>query len=240
MRECHSVQEISLLDLLPAIEEETTENPQFSVIWMHGLGADGSAFVPAAISKMGLDDAPGIRFVCPHAPFIPITCNGGRLMRSWYDVFSLDNTSRRVDEAGILNSRQAICSLIARENQRGIPSHRIFLGGFSQGAAVAYTTALTYPEKLAGLVALSSYIPIPRLLAKEATDTNRSIPIFIGHGAEDGVVSIDLGLAARNFLNQHRYRIEWHEYSTTHSVCLEEIKNIGTWLRAAMAESPLE
>lgn len=221
-------------NLLPAIEVETTAHPQFSVIWLHGLGADGSDF-EAIVPDLKLDDAHGIRFIFPHAPFIPVTCNGGFVMRAWYDITSLDSSSRSVDEAGILSSRQAIRQLIARENQRGIASHKIFLAGFSQGGAVAYTTALTHPEKLAGVIALSTYIPAPRLLREEAALANREIPVFAAHGTEDGVVALELGLAARDLLLQHGYAIEWHEYPMPHSVCFEEIELIGKWLQANMA-----
>lgn len=221
--------------LLPAIEVATSEDPQFAVIWLHGLGADGSDFEPV-VPELGLADQPGIRFIFPHAPSIPVTCNGGYVMPAWYDIISLDSNSRRVDEAGIVISRQAIRRLIERENQRGIPSSRIFLAGFSQGGAVAYTTAVTHPEKLAGLIALSTYIPTPRLLTDEAAALNKEIPIFAGHGMEDDVVSPQLGLAARDFLRQHGYRVEWHEYPMPHSVCLEEVKAIGQWLQARIAE----
>lgn len=221
--------------LLPAIEVATSEDPQFAVIWLHGLGADGSDFEPV-VPELGLADQPGIRFIFPHAPSIPVTCNGGYVMPAWYDIIALDSNSRRVDGAGIVISRQAIRRLIERENQRGIPSQRIFLAGFSQGGAVAYTTAVTHPEKLAGLIALSTYIPTPRLLTDEATALNKKIPIFAGHGMEDDVVSPQLGLAARDFLRQHGYQVEWHEYPMSHSVCLEEVKAIGQWLQARIAE----
>ncbi|MDO9244151.1 MAG: carboxylesterase, partial [Rhodocyclaceae bacterium] len=147
----------------PPIEIETSANPEFAVIWMHGLGADGSDFVPV-VPELGLGDTPAVRFVFPHAPEIPVTCNGGYVMRAWYDIMSLEQGSRQVDEAGIVQSRQMIRTLIARENQRGIPSRRIFLAGFSQGGAIAYTAALTHPETLAGVIALSTYLPSQRLL----------------------------------------------------------------------------
>ena len=152
-------------------------------------------------------------------------------MRAWYDIISLEPASRRIDEAGIVHSRAAIRSLIERENQRGIPCSRIFLAGFSQGGAVAYTTALTYPEQLAGIIALSTYIPSTTLITREMAEVNRALPIFAAHGTGDGVVSPELGLQARGFLAHHGYRVEWHEYPMAHSVCLEEIKDIGNWLR---------
>jgi len=226
-------------DLLPAIEVETAENPRFSIIWMHGLGADGSDFVPV-VPELGLDAGVGVRFVFPHAPFIPVTCNGGYEMRAWYDIISLEKTSRRVDAAGLGRSRQAVRSLIERENRRGIPARRIFVAGFSQGGAVAYITGLTHRERLAGVIGLSTYIPDPVWLAGEASAACREVPIFAAHGLADDVVDPDLGLAARDFLQRNGYRVDWHEYPMPHSVCLEEIHALGHWLRAAMAACPDE
>jgi phospholipase/carboxylesterase len=222
--------------LLPAIELETAENPRFSVIWLHGLGADGSDFEPV-VPELGLDDCPGVRFIFPHAPHMPVTCNGGYVMRAWYDIVAMGSASRNVDEAGIIDSRQAIRRLIARENQRGIPCSRIFLAGFSQGGAVAYTTVLTHPEPLAGLIALSTYIPAPQLLEDEATAANKAVPIFAAHGSEDDVVSPELGIRARDFLARLGHRIEWHDYAMPHSVCLEEVNEIGRWHRERMGAS---
>lgn len=221
-------------DLLPAIEVETGAAPRFSVIWLHGLGADGSDFEPV-VPELGLDGGPAVRFVFPHAPEMAVTCNGGYVMPAWYDIVSLDSTSRVVDEAGIVASRQAIRNLLARENRRGVPSARIFLAGFSQGGAIAYTTALTHAEPLAGVIALSTYIPSPQLLAAEATAANRALPVFAAHGSEDDVVAPELGIRARDFLTGHGYRVEWHDYAMPHTVCQEEITEIGRWLRERMA-----
>lgn len=223
-------------ELLPAIEVETAEMPRFSVFWLHGLGADGSDF-EAVVPELGLDVSPGIRFIFPHAPQMPVSCNGGYVMPAWYDIISLDSNYRSVDEAGIIHSRQAIRRLIARENQRGVPCSRIFLAGFSQGGAIAYSTALTHPEPLAGVIALSTYIPAQKLLEDEATDANKAVPVFAAHGSEDDVVSPELGIRARDFLSHHGYRVEWHEYPIPHSVCIEEIKEIGHWLGDRMAAS---
>jgi len=215
------------------LEVETSADPKFAVIWLHGLGADGSDFVPV-VPELGLPDAPGVRFIFPHAPYIPVTCNGGYVMRAWYDIISLDSNARRIDEAGILASREIIRGLIELEKSRGIPVGRIFLAGFSQGGAVAYTTALTHPEKLAGVIALSTYIPSPALLTDESADANRSTPIFAAHGTHDDVVSPSLGLAARALLGERGYALEWHEYPIPHSVCLEEVQAIGRWLTRHM------
>lgn len=223
-------------ELLPAIELETAAMPRFSVIWLHGLGADGSDFEPV-VPELGLARDPGVRFVFPHAPQMPVTCNGGYVMPAWYDIVSLDSSSRTVDAAGIIASRQAIRRLIERENQRGVPCSRVFLAGFSQGGAVAYTTALTHPETLAGVIALSTYIPNPQLLEDEATVANEAVPIFAAHGSEDDVVSPELGIRARDFLMRHGHQVEWHEYPMPHSVCLEEIHEIGRWLGGRMAAS---
>ena len=219
--------------ILPAIEIETAAMPRYSVIWLHGLGADGSDFEPV-VPALGLDGCPGVRFVFPHAPQIPVTCNGGYVMPAWYDIVSLDADSRVVDAAGILVSRQAIRRLIERENQRGVPCARIFVAGFSQGGAVTYATALTNAESLAGVIALSTYIPTPALLEAEATAANRAAPIFAAHGSEDDVVSPGLGIRARDFLIRHGYGVEWHEYPMPHSICLEEVQYIGRWLRGRM------
>lgn len=221
-------------EMLPAIEIETAANPRYAVIWLHGLGADGSDFVPV-VPELGLPESPGVRFVFPHAPHIPVTCNGGYVMRAWYDIISLESTSRRIDEAGIVHSRAAIRQLIARENRRGVPCENIFLAGFSQGGAVAYTTALTHPERLAGVIALSTYLPSAALVAREASAANRAIPIFAAHGTVDDVVSPSLGRQARDYLAQHGYRVEWREYPMPHAVCLEEIQAIGEWLGGRLA-----
>ena len=221
---------------LPPLEVETAANPEFSVIWLHGLGADGSDFVPI-VPELGLATSPAVRFIFPHAPYMPVTCNGGYVMRAWYDIISLDSASRRIDEAGIIASREAVRRLIEHEKSRGIPVDCIFLAGFSQGGAVAYTTALTYPEKLAGVIALSTYIPSPALLTEGAAGVNRAIPIFAAHGTADDVVSPTLGLAARNLLKERGYAIEWHEYPMPHSVCLEEVWAIGRWLGEQMSKA---
>ncbi|MBS1144306.1 MAG: carboxylesterase [Proteobacteria bacterium] len=219
---------------MPPLEVETGANPQFAVIWLHGLGADGSDFVPI-VPELGLAETPAVRFIFPHAPYMAVTCNAGYVMRAWYDIISLDSTSRRIDEAGILASRESVRALIEREKGRGIPAARIFVAGFSQGGAVAYTTALTHPEKLAGVIALSTYIPSPDLLDEASAGPNRQIPILAAHGLDDDVVSPVLGMTARELLEDRGYAIEWHEYAMAHSVCLEEVWAIGNWLNARMA-----
>ena len=211
------------MTILDTIELQTHESCDWSVIWMHGLGADGSDFVPV-LPELGLDPSIRIRFVFPNAPAIPVTCNGGYVMPAWYDIISLDKNNREVDVDGIVKSRQQIRDLIGREEELGIPSDRIFVAGFSQGGAVAYTTGLTHPKPLAGVIALSTYLPVTQLVDEEATEANRRVPIFAAHGTEDDVVSIELGLRARDFLVQKGYTCQWHEYPMPHSVCLEEIQ----------------
>lgn len=221
-------------ELLEAIELQTGAEPRYSVIWMHGLGADGSDFVPV-VPHLGLAGASAVRFVFPNAPEIPVTCNGGYVMPAWYDIISLDPDTREVDAGGVVGSRAAIRRLMARENARGVPSGRIFLAGFSQGGAIAYATALTHAERLAGVVALSTYLPTPELVATEGTAANAGLPIFAAHGTEDDVVGLALGSRARDFIAGRGHDIDWREYPMPHSVCIEEIIDIGAWLRARMA-----
>ncbi|MBP0623945.1 alpha/beta hydrolase [Cupriavidus consociatus] len=216
-------------ELLPAIEIETAPDPRCAVIWMHGLGADGSDFAPV-VPELRLPASPGVRFIFPHAPSISVTCNGGYVMPAWYDIYSLDEAGRRTDEAGIQASCNAIRALVARENARGIPCNRIVLAGFSQGGAIAYTAALTHPEPLAGIVALSTYIPAPAALAAKATAENAATPVFAAHGTQDDVVPLQLGVAARDFIQARQHPLTWQTYPMGHSVCLEEIIAIGAWL----------
>ena len=220
--------------MLDGIEIETGKEPRYSVIWMHGLGADGNDFVPI-VPEIRQPEWPSVRFVFPHAPVRPVTINGGMRMRAWYDILGLEIANRQ-DEAGVRASIGEVESLVQREEERGIPSNHVVVAGFSQGGAVAYTTALTHPDKLAGLIALSTYIPSPALLTEESAVANRSIPIFGAHGMDDDVVSPTLGLAARNLLAERNYAVDWHEYPMAHSVCLEEVWAIGRWLGARMAD----
>jgi phospholipase/carboxylesterase len=214
----------------PPLEVETGPAPAYSVIWLHGLGADGGDFAPV-VPHLGLPGQPALRFVFPHAPFRPVTCNGGYVMRAWYDIISLAPDSREIDEAGLIESRAIVRQLIARENARGVPSERIILAGFSQGGAVAYLSGLTHPTPLAGIIALSTYIPSPALLSAELSEANRQIPIFAAHGSEDDVVSPGLGRQAVELVQALGLAPEWRTYPLPHSVSLEEIADIGAWLR---------
>jgi phospholipase/carboxylesterase len=224
----------AMTELLDGIELQTGDDPRFAVIWMHGLGADGSDFVPV-VPHLGLEGAPAVRFVFPNAPQIPVTCNGGWVMPAWYDIISLAPDTREIDEQGVVRSRTAIRRLVERENRRGIPCGRIFLAGFSQGGAIAYATALTHGERLAGVLALSTYLPTPGLVEAEGAAANAGLPIFAAHGSEDDVVGVGLGTRARDFLAARGHDIDWREYPMPHSVCLEEIIDIGDWLKARMA-----
>jgi phospholipase/carboxylesterase len=221
-------------ELLECLEVETYPNPSWAVIWMHGLGADGSDFVPI-VPELGLGDAPGVRFVFPHAPMIPVTCNNGYVMRAWYDIVFFNNINRHADEVGIRQNRDAIRALIEREKQRGVPAEHIVIAGFSQGGAMAYTVALTHPERLAGVIALSTYIPAPAILDGESTTANSQLPIFAAHGVQDPVVPLALGEAAAQRVKAAGHSVAWHTYRMPHSVCLEEIVAIGAWLKKQMA-----
>jgi phospholipase/carboxylesterase len=216
---------------LEAIEVETGAKPQASVIWMHGLGADGNDFVPI-VHELDLSGAPDIRFVFPHAPMQPVSINNGYVMRAWYDVRwgDLEGRTKQADEQGVRASQRAVVQLIERENSRGITAGNIVLAGFSQGGAVALQTALRYPQTLAGVMALSTYLPLAESFAKEATPENRRIPVFMAHGLDDGVIQHAVGAQSRDALVQNGYDVEWHEYPMQHSVCLEEIRDIGVWL----------
>jgi len=220
----------------PALEIETGPNPQFTVIWMHGLGADGSDFAPI-VPELNLPESPAVRFIFPHAPYRPVTCNGGYVMRAWYDIVSLAPGSREIDEPSLLESRDSIRQLIAREAARGVPSERIVLAGFSQGGAVAYLAGLTHPAPLAGIIALSTYIPSPALLLAEFTAPNGRIPVFAAHGTDDDVVSLELGEQALEVVRGIGVAPEWRTYAMPHSVCLDEIADIGTWLARIITEA---
>lgn len=218
---------------LESIEIETSPNPTVAVIWLHGLGADGSDFVPI-VRELDLAGLPAIRFVFPHAPTMPVTINYGYVMRAWYDILGTDLTNRE-DEGGLRKSQLLVEELIAREKSRGIPANRIILAGFSQGCAMTLQTGLRHPEKLAGLLSLSGYLPIHTKLPAERHPANHDTPIFLAHGRSDPIVPIDRAAMSRDFLKAHGYAVEWHEYAMPHSVCEEEIADVGAWLRKVLA-----
>jgi phospholipase/carboxylesterase len=217
-------------DLLP-IEIETGPDPRHCVIWMHGLGADGNDFVPV-VEELDLPRAP-IRFIFPHAPMQPVTINGGYVMRAWYDIGYQDLTLRE-DERGVRDSQHCIEALIERERKRGIGPEQLLLAGFSQGGAIALQTALRYPARLAGVLALSSYLPLPDKLENERSAANQDVPILMAHGIEDPIVPLKLAQASCSRLLTLGYPVQWHEYEMPHSLCPEELDHIGAFLREVL------
>ncbi len=226
---------MSTLPLLESIEVATSDNPTAAVIWMHGLGADGNDFVPI-VRELDLAGCPGIRFVFPHAETMPVTINNGYVMRAWYDILGMDLV-RREDEGGLRASQKRIEDLIAREIERGILPENIVLAGFSQGCAMTLQTGLRYPQKLAGLMCLSGYLPLADKIAAERSHANQHTPLFMAHGRGDGVVVIDRAEASRDLLKELGYDVEWHEYLMPHSVCAEEIDDISGWLKQVLAQA---
>lgn len=200
-----------------------------SIIWLHGLGADGHDFVPIA-SELNLPDTVPIRFVFPHAPMRPVTINNGMVMRAWYDILSMD-IDQRADEAGLFSSVELLKNLIQEEIKRGTPAEKIILAGFSQGAAVALTTTLLYPHRLAGLIVLSGYLPFAERTLEQSTPANHDIPIFMAHGTHDPVVPFHLGQLMFNQLHSSYPNILWHSYPMQHSVCMEEIHDVSQWIQ---------
>jgi len=218
-------------ELLPSIELETAPSPSASVIWLHGLGADGNDFVPI-VPELKLPAAPAVRFIFPHAPMRPVTINNGFRMRAWYDISAAD-LNNRADIEGVRQSRAQVEALIEREKTRGVAAGRIVLAGFSQGGAIALYAGVRHAERLAGVLALSTYLVAPDKLAAEASAANRGLPIFMAHGTFDPVVRPEWGEASRRALEAAGYPVEWHSYPMPHSVCLEEVVAIGAWLRRA-------
>lgn len=212
---------------LHTIEIQTQPQVQYSIIWMHGLGASADDFLPL-VPELKLSVA--ARFVFPNAPIRPITINNGYAMRGWYDILSLDRLDQKQDEVGLLESKVAIEALIKKENARGIPCERIFLAGFSQGCAMALLTGLRYPEKLAGIIALSGYLPLLQQMPEKATEANKNTPIFWAHGDFDPIVPLAIAQMSRELLNSMDYPIEWHQYPMEHQVCMEEVQAISTFI----------
>lgn len=208
------------------IEIETGPSPNASVIWLHGLGADGSNFVPI-VPELRLPESPSIRFIFPHAPVRPVTCNGGYSMRAWYDIFSLEDFEHE-DETGLRASQKILDALIEKEIQRGIPVHRIVVMGFSQGGAVALFSGLRQKQQLAGIGALSTYLPLRQTPASKYS--NERPPIFMAHGIHDPVVLLKYGQSSHSQLATLGYEVSWKEYAMEHSVCGEEIEDISAWL----------
>lgn len=213
------------MQALETLEIDTAKAADSSVIWLHGLGADGHDFAPV-VEMLGL---PSTRFILPHAPRRAVTLNHGYIMPAWYDLYGLDATSKQ-DVAGIRQSRAQIDALIDQEMARGVPTERIVLAGFSQGGAIALHTALRRPARLAGIIALSTYLPLRSSLTEEASDANANIPIFMAHGTFDEVIRLETCLLSRDALKLHHYALEWHEYPMAHTVCEPEILDIRQFL----------
>jgi len=218
---------------LAPVEIEPGPNPTASVILMHGLGADGNDFVPIC-NELDLGAVGPVRFVFPNAPVMPVSINNGYPMPAWYDIYGADLVKRE-DEAGLRRSMATIEGLIAAEKARGIPARRIVVAGFSQGCAMALLTGLRHAERLAGIAALSGYLPLAASTAAERSEANRDVPIFMGHGQRDGVVLIARATASRDALVALGYPVEWHTYPMEHSVCMEEIADLGKWLQRVLA-----
>jgi phospholipase/carboxylesterase len=214
------------------IEVETGPQPTGSVIWMHGLGADGHDFEPIVPEIVRPDERP-LRFVFPNAPVRPVTINNGYAMRAWYDIAGIDRHSQQ-DEKGIRASDEIVRALIRRENERRIPTERIVIAGFSQGGAMSLMTGPRYPEKLAGIMALSCYMLLASKLEAERSSANQATPIFMAHGIQDPVVPYALGDESRQLLEKLGYAVEWHRYPMPHSVCPEEVADIAAWLRRVL------
>ncbi|MDX1902180.1 MAG: alpha/beta hydrolase-fold protein [Gammaproteobacteria bacterium] len=204
-----------------------------SVIWLHGLGASGDDFVPVAreLNTLGFN----LRFIFPHAPMQPVTINGGYVMRAWYDIVSLSIDSH-ADTSGMEKTEQTIHALIQAEEKNGTPTEKIILAGFSQGAVMALLTGLRYPKKLAGILALSGYLPHPNETIANAPKKNHATPIFIGHGTADTIVPCILGKTVFDALQHAQYSVEWHDYLMPHSVCMEEVADIAQWMGKIYSE----
>jgi len=218
--------------LLECVEHETGPAPTHSVIWLHGLGADGHDFAPI-VPELRLPTGKAVRFVFPHATVQPVTINGGMAMRSWYDILT-PQLVKREDEAGIRVSERAILALIARENARGVPSANIVLAGFSQGCAMTLHTGIRVPFKLAGLMGLSGYLPLGDLAQPEHHAANLDTPIFLAHGTYDPVVAPERADVSRAKLQELGYQVQWHTYPMPHSVCPEEIADISHFLQSVL------
>lgn len=219
--------------MLDVIEAESGDNPTAAILILHGLGADGNDFVPVA-QELQLDSVGPVRFVFPHAPVMPVTINNGYRMRAWYDIIAFDADAPQ-DEAGLRRSQALVEALLAREKQRGIPADRIVLAGFSQGCAMSLMTGLRHPQRLAGIVGLSGYLPLADRTAAERSAANQDTPIFLAHGTHDEVVALERAEASRDALQALGYRVEWHEYLMGHSVNPIEIEQLNEFLLRVLA-----
>jgi phospholipase/carboxylesterase len=215
-----------------AVEISTGPNPSAAVIWLHGLGADGHDFEPV-VPQLVWPGAPDIRFIFPHAPVRPVTLNNGMAMRAWYDIVSLTG-NRDQDQKGIAASVNDTAALVRRECERGIDADRIVVAGFSQGGAIALQLAIRYPEKLAGLIALSTYMLLDHRLENDRHEANKDLPLFVGHGKSDPMVPFMLGEQLAERMRSLGHPVEWHSYPMLHAVCPEEIAHLSGWLRTTL------
>lgn len=219
-------------ELLPCVTVEPTSEHKATVIWLHGLGADGHDFEPI-VPELKLPPELGVKFIFPHAPVIPVTINGGYQMRAWYDIRNAD-LSQREDEAGVRQSAEQVEQLINHEIEQGIPADRIILAGFSQGGAVTLHLATRLKQKLAGIIALSTYLTIPDKLADEKSDANLDTTIFMAHGQQDPVVPIQRGQYSAKVLEDNGFKVQWSDYPMPHAVCLEEIQALGRYVEEVL------
>lgn len=221
---------------LATIELHPAAEPVASVIVLHGLGADGTDFLPMC-DELDLSAIGPVRYLMPRAPVRPVTINGGYRMRAWYDILGTESQGRE-DQAGLRASMALVEQLLQREESRGMPASRIVLAGFSQGCAMALLTGLRHAQRLAGIAGLSGYLPLARETAAERSAANAGTPIFLAHGRHDEIVLPARGEASREALQQLGYPVEWHEYPMPHSVCLEEVRDLNAWLVKALARQP--
>ena len=216
------------MSLLDTVEKDTGPAPAWNILWLHGLGADGNDFEPI-VPELVRPGWPALRFVFPHAPVRPVTINNGMRMRAWYDIRDL-SIEQRADEAGVRESIAQVDALIAREGERGVPPSRLVLVGFSQGGAIALAAGLRREAGLAGIAALSTYLPLVTSTAAEATAAGKATPVFMAHGRHDPVVPASLGERSREALRHLGLAVEWRDYPMPHSVCAEEVRDLGDWL----------
>jgi phospholipase/carboxylesterase len=221
--------------LLPRIELESAPNPSAAVIWLHGLGADGNDFA-ALVPELDLEGCPPIRFIFPHAPSMAVTLNGGYVMPAWYDILGANLVDRQ-DATGIQKSEQAVKALIENEVARGIAYDRIVLAGFSQGCAMALHTGLRLPHRLAGIIALSGYLPLADRFVNERMQANASTPVFMAHGTQDPVVVLARGENSRDALTAMGHPVQWHTYPMQHSVHPREVADISAFLRQVLGDA---
>ncbi|ORU92639.1 MAG: carboxylesterase [Cycloclasticus sp. symbiont of Bathymodiolus heckerae] len=218
---------------LPSIISNPNTPVRSSVIWLHGLGASGNDFAPI-VPELGIQDELGIRFVFPHAPTMPVTINNGMVMPAWYDISEMD-LMKRADAEGIQQSTSTITDMINDEIAMGIDPSKIVIAGFSQGGVIAFDAGIRFPSTLAGIMALSTYIPVRDTLPNAETSGNGNLPIFYGHGDFDPVITLDQAESARDFLEATGYSVEWKQYPMEHSVCPQEIAHIKTWLTKVLS-----